>query len=575
MRKRTFAAQIIAFALIGVGGMLLGTLRADLMPQDYWSFVQSFGASGSGAGQFSGPRGVAIGPDNNLYIADASNRIEVFQQNGQFVRQWSVTNPQSLAFGPDGNLYVGYGPNYTGNGGAIRVYSTTGTLIRQWGTSGSGNGQFAAYDGGWSFPWEASIPGIAVGTDGTVFALDPGNSRVQVFTSNGTFVRTFGTSGAAPGQFGTVRGIAFGPDGNLYTAEEYRIQIFDKNGQFIRQFPTGVYQFPFSLAVGPDGNIFAGYWAWPERPQPFTFYRPDGTFLRGFGDAGSGMNQFNGQIYGIAVSPNGKLFVSDSGNCRIQVLGRNYRSISSSAVPQPFVQNVQQRPATTYLDIDYKVTDSDSPTLEVYPLGFLNGTKDLSHVIPMVTFVEGTDANKGAGVTSGTTHRLSWNASADWSANYGELKVEVLANDGRSILPLEFITLPASGPNPQLKISRSPYGNADFLSLWFWLIAKRDSAISLVNGQVIGVGGNYGGQVLASGTATTASGRAFLFERLNVRVATSAEVTRAKNGPNTNLISQWTPLFAVGPGDFPRNVNEYGFDTGAYDSDYYWVVSAN
>jgi hypothetical protein len=79
-------------------------------------------------------------------------------------------------------------------------------------------------------------------------------------------------------------------------------------------------------------------------------------------------------------------------------------------------------------------------------------------------------------------------------------------------------------------LSHQPVSDDDLLSLWYWLIATKDSAISLANGQVKGVGGSYDGQVLASGSSTTAAGRNFLFQRLNLRTPTSAEITRAQSG---------------------------------------------
>ena len=47
-----------------------------------------------GAGQFSYPREIAIGPDNNVYVADTDNhRIQVFGTDGAFLRQWGEEGP--------------------------------------------------------------------------------------------------------------------------------------------------------------------------------------------------------------------------------------------------------------------------------------------------------------------------------------------------------------------------------------------------------------------------------------------------------------------------------------------------
>ena len=74
---------------------------------------------------------------------------------------------------------------------------------------------------------------------------------------------------------------------------------------------------------------------------------------------------------------------------------------------------------------------------------------------------------------------------------------------------------------------------------------------------------------LASGTSTTAAGRAFLFAKMGLREATPDEVKRAREAGTPGVINQWAPKFQVGPGERPAAVNAYGFDTGA---DGYWVV---
>ncbi len=183
----------------------------------------------------------------------------------------------------------------------------------------------------------------------------------------------------------------------------------------------------------------------------------------------------------------------------------------------------------------------------------------------MTTFVEGTGAKLGTGITTGATHRLSWDAATDWSVLFGETKIEILANDGRGLLGANLITIPAAGPLPALRISRSPLGNGDFMNAWFWLIAKKDSAIVLTSGKVYGTAssGAYNGKLLADDTTTTADGRAFLFARMNVRLATTDEITRAKNGA-TGTVNQWEPRNTTVSTDRPRKINEYGFDTYDY-----------
>jgi hypothetical protein len=75
--------------------------------------------------------------------------------------------------------------------------------------------------------------------------------------------------------------------------------------------------------------------------------------------------------------------------------------------------------------------------------------------------------------------------------------------------------------------------------------------------------------ILAMGSTTTKLGRDFILQRMGLREATAAEVTRAKEAGTPGVINQWEPKLKVGPGERPAKVNAYGFDTGASG---YWVV---
>ena len=83
--------------------------------------------------------------------------------------------PYGVATDPSGKIYVADTAL-----DRIKVFTSTGTYVRQWGAAGNGNGQF-------SYPW-----GIAVNATGYVYVADTYNHRVQVFTPSGTYVRQWG-----------------------------------------------------------------------------------------------------------------------------------------------------------------------------------------------------------------------------------------------------------------------------------------------------------------------------------------------------------------------------------------------
>lgn len=124
-----------------------------------------------------------------------------------------LNHPDALAVGPDGNLYV------TDLSQRVTVISPTGTVLRRWGKPGTGPGEFRFIAFDTSTP--ANVAGkIAVGPDGKVYVSDSGNARVQVFTPQGRFIRQFGSFGSGNGQFLHPFDLAVNEAGNVYVADD-------------------------------------------------------------------------------------------------------------------------------------------------------------------------------------------------------------------------------------------------------------------------------------------------------------------------------------------------------------------
>jgi hypothetical protein len=254
----------------------------------------------------------------------------------------------------------------------------------------------------------------------------------------------------------------------------------------------------------------------------------------------------------------------------VSVYKRAYRTMAPAsgrdAPPLPSVISAVQRSGTTWMDIDYKVIDADTPTVHVAALAFANGGGDLGSIVKMRTFEENTATNLGASIAANETHHLTWNVASDWNVDYSDVQVEILAKDDRNLMDFHYITIPSNSPDAELTINRSPITDADMLSVWMWLVATNDASINLSSVTIYGVEGIYSNVVLATGTSTTSNGVNFLFERMKVERATNAEVTRAKEASTPGMVNQWKPRSRVG--DLPNRVNEYGFDTGGTG---YWV----
>ena len=160
-----------------------------------------------------------------------------------------------------------------------------------------------------------------------------------------------------------------------------------------------------------------------------------------------------------------------------------------------------------------------------------------------VTFVEGTAAKLGDAIPANTNHTLTWDVGADWNIDLGQVKFEILARDGRGLLPFDWITIPAAGGQPALTISKDTPTDAPVLSALFWQYADGDPGLTLANGVLAGntSSGSFAGVVLANGTLRlqTYGGR-IIFKRMNLDPADLTEYSlRRRSRPrwavgNTN-----------------------------------------
>ena len=102
---------------------------------------------------------------------------------------------------------------------------------------------------------------VAVAADGSFYVSDGyGNSRVVKFSSSGKYLFEWGTPGKGQGEFDTPHGITLDESGNVFVAdrENNRIQVFDSQGAFIKELKNNesVAQLP-SVTMDRGQNLFA------------------------------------------------------------------------------------------------------------------------------------------------------------------------------------------------------------------------------------------------------------------------------------------------------------------------------
>ncbi len=227
--------------------------------------------TGTAAGQFNQPRGIAVDNQGRIYVVDAGNqRIQRFTPDGLFDMSFgsagsgdgqfapfpgSVGGPNGIAFDGDGNMYVADTWNHR-----IQVFTPDGQFLRAWGGffDAADDPELSSQEGGKFY----GPRGIAI-RDGLVYITDTGNERVQVFTTEGEFVRMLGTPGSGAGELMEPVGIAVTDDGTVLVADTNngRIARFTPDGEALEPWPVGEWEqqefFEPYLTVGPAGNIFA------------------------------------------------------------------------------------------------------------------------------------------------------------------------------------------------------------------------------------------------------------------------------------------------------------------------------
>ena len=179
--------------------------------------------------------------------------------------------------------------------------------VLSFGKEGSGEGMFM-YPGG-----------VAVTAKDEVVVADNQNHRVQVFESNGTFLRSFGHKGENAGEFKNPTGIAINKDRNILVSEyhNHRVQIFSWEGRHLGSFggkgslDSQLFK-PWGLSLDSTGNVIVA----DTGNKLIKIFTPDGRFVMKIGEQGS-------LSYPIHCVQCGEYFiVSDSDEHCIKVFNR-------------------------------------------------------------------------------------------------------------------------------------------------------------------------------------------------------------------------------------------------------------
>lgn len=280
-------------------------IKDHSVPEYVW------GVHGTKPGWLHKPRVAAFDAQDRLYIADLTDRIQLFDRDGKYIRGWrtpefNVDGPSGLTVDRFGRLLVADTHFYR-----VLVYSETGEILFQ-----IGDGVQGTTPGRFGYPTD-----VVIDRAGNFYVAEYGeNDRIQVFSPDGTWLRQWGGHGYEPGEFLRPRALAIDDDDQIYVSDScnHRIQVFDTQGKLLRIWGTrgaapGELSYPYDVAIGPDNSLYVCEYG-NHRVQKFTL---DGKPLGSWGRSGRGPGElFN--PWALAVDHQGVVSVIDSNNHRVQ-----------------------------------------------------------------------------------------------------------------------------------------------------------------------------------------------------------------------------------------------------------------
>ncbi len=321
------------------------------------------------AASLAEPIAIALDSTGNLYITEyygarvrkvsADGTISTLAgtgTSGSTGTQTLLGGPWGLAVAPDNSIYVADLPNYV-----IRQIGSSGTI-----NTVAGNGLFSyAGDGGAAANAQFNGPsGVARDAAGNVYVSDTRNSRVRKIGIDGSITTLAGTGvggyggDSGPGaaaQLNLPRGVATDAQGNVYIADtrNNRVRMISAGGNITTVAGTGDAGYsgdggsatgahlhgPFGVAVDATGNLYITEFY----SSVVRMVTPGGVISTIAGNGYSGYSGDGGQAaqaqlnapQGVAVDSSGNVFIADTRNnvVREVLAGGLIQTVAGTGMP--------------------------------------------------------------------------------------------------------------------------------------------------------------------------------------------------------------------------------------------------
>jgi DNA-binding beta-propeller fold protein YncE len=259
--------------------------------------------------------GVAVdGADRVFILTRGEHPIMVFDRDGQFIRsfgegQFSKNRTHGLYYSPsDDTLLAADDGIHT-----IQKFTPDGEKVMEIGERNHPSPRWSGQ------PFNRPTSAAIRHANGDIYISDGyGNSRIHVYSPEGSYKFSWGEPGIDAGQFIRPHNIAFDNDDRVYVVDRecHRVQIFDPEGGFITMW-SNIHR-PDSMVLWQDHiyigelNGMGGVDDAPGLGHRVSIYDLNGNRVCVFGDKneGEGPGQFIAP-HGIAVDSHGDVYVSE------------------------------------------------------------------------------------------------------------------------------------------------------------------------------------------------------------------------------------------------------------------------
>lgn len=396
----------------------------------------------------------AVNNRDNLYTRSDTGKLKVYDINGSFLEEidagrsyfddeqqhWDRASFTDIEFDQNTSLLFGI------TGGTLACFE-----------------QNSSFPGQWSEQWRSTqaVTTMAQAPSGKLFCANNGN-KFYVFEQNGTISKEFGWVDGIDSLSSTAKVIGFAPSGTLVASGRFTqaggsnnrtsLFYFNSNGDYLRHINNQDHDAYLDVSkISPSGMVYVRSDS-TNKYGGHLIYHPDGSTVP---DPDVQVNIWlqNGD------------FISSGSNLYRRTF-RTKMETNHNSVPQPVIHRIAQRTGTNVMELDFEVIDTDDDNVTVGILAYCGSDK----LVPQA-WLNYTGDKIGMPINTNVVHSMEWDVKQDWNASTGDIKFEILCQDGSRDKPvdLHFLQLPFADGN--MTISRSPLREADFTNYGKFLFA--------------------------------------------------------------------------------------------------------